>query len=263
MTTAVSEPEVTFQFHGLELLWTLARTDFKTRYHGTIGGLAWALLKPFAMFVVLASVFSFVFSADESYRVNLIIGLFLFDFFGEATRTGITSLYLKGFLLAKARFPSWIVVVASIANPLITLAIVVIVMLVFVTATVGAPSLAHLALFAYYLLLFVTIVVGFSLGTSVLFLIYRDLNQIWDVVVHAGFFIAPVVYPLSIIPERYHLYLYLWPPTPVIEFSRSVLTAGIVPSGLAHLWLTLEAVCVLGIGTAVFKRYAPGAAERL
>src|SRR3954465_6783423 len=81
------------------LVWTFTRTDFKTRYHGTLGGFVWALLKPLAMFLVLYAVFSFVFVSEPSYRMNLILGLFLFDFFSEATKTGLTSLYQKGFLL--------------------------------------------------------------------------------------------------------------------------------------------------------------------
>ena len=64
---------------------------------------------------------------------------------------------------------------------------------------------------------------GFSLATSVLFLGYRDLNQVWDVITQAGFFLAPIIYPLGIVPERFHIYFYLWPPTPVIEFSRAAL----------------------------------------
>ena len=66
------------------------------------------------------------------------------------------------------------------------------------------------------------VVVGISLAGSVLFLRYRDLNQVWDVVTQAGFFVAPIIYPLGVIPERYHFYLYAWPPTAIIEFSRAV-----------------------------------------
>src|SRR6478735_6721461 len=87
------------------LVWTLVRTDFKARYHGTLSGFVWALLKPTAMFVVLTSVFSLVFAADPSYKLNLIIALFLWDFFAEGTKTGLTSLHAKGFLLAKSRLP--------------------------------------------------------------------------------------------------------------------------------------------------------------
>ncbi len=63
-----------------------------------------------------------------------------------------------------------------------------------------------------------------------LFLRYRDLNQVWEVVIQAGFFLAPIIYPLGILPERFHFYLYIWPPTPVIEFSRAVLVAGVLPT---------------------------------
>ena len=47
---------------------------------------------------------------------------------------------------------------------------------------------------------------------------YRDLNQVWEVVTHAGFFVAPIIYPIDVLPERLHFYLYLWPPTPIILF---------------------------------------------
>ena len=58
-----------------------------------------------------------------NYKLDLIVGLFLWDFFAEGTKTGLTSLHAKGFLLTKARFPSWILVVTSISNALITLAV--------------------------------------------------------------------------------------------------------------------------------------------
>ena len=70
------------------LIWTLIRTDFKARYHGTLSGFVWALLKPTAMFVVLVAVFSFVFRGEPNYKLNLILGLFLWDFFADATKTG-------------------------------------------------------------------------------------------------------------------------------------------------------------------------------
>ena len=68
------------------LFWTLVRTDFKARYHGTLGGFVWALLKPLSMFVVLMGVFSFLFASDPTYKLDLIVGLFLWDFFAEAPR---------------------------------------------------------------------------------------------------------------------------------------------------------------------------------
>ncbi len=104
-----------------------------------------------------------------------------------------------------------------------------------------------------YLIHYVAIVAGFSLAASVLFMQYRDLNQVWEVISHAGFFVAPIIYPLQILPERVHAYLYLWPPTPIILFSRSVLVDGQMPSLLAHALLTAETLVILAAGAAIYQ----------
>ena len=223
------------------LAWTLVRTDFKTRYQPTVGGFVWALLKPFAMFLVLIAVFSFIFGGDPAYRFYLIIGLFLWDFFAEATKHGLVSLQAKSYLLNKAPFPSWILVVTAASNALITLAVFCVVITVFLAAAGRAPGVGALALF----------------------LRYRDLNQVWDVAIQAGFFVAPIVYPLSIIPERFHFFLYLWPPTPIIQFSRAVLVDGTVPTARAHAFLALETLVVFGAGVLLFRALAPRVAEYL
>lgn len=245
------------------LVWTLVRTEFKTRYHGTIGGFAWALLKPVSMFVVLLGVFSLLFASDPDYKLKLIVGLFLWDFFAEATKVGLTSLHGRGYLLTRARVPLWILVVTSISNPLLTLAVFGAATLVFLTAAGHPPALWAIAAFAAYGVMLVAVVIGFSLASSVLFLRYRDLNQVWEVVTQAGFFLAPVIYPLSILPERYHVYLYAWPPTPVIEFSRAVLVGGATPSARGHLLLLAGAALSLIAGGAIFRALSPKAAEYL
>jgi homopolymeric O-antigen transport system permease protein len=243
------------------LIWTLVRTDFKARYHGTLGGFVWALLKPLSMFLVLMAVFSFLFARNPTYKLDLIVGLFLWDFFAEGTKTGLASLHARGYLLTKARVPSWILVVTSIANAAITLIVFDIVVVGFLSWQGHPPTIAALVAFAGYSLSLGAIVIGFSLASSVLFLRYRDLNQVWEVALQAGFFLAPVIYPIEILPERYHFYLYVWPPTPIIEFSRSVLVNGILPTSTGHAYLALDAVLCLVAGVAIFSRLSARAAE--
>jgi len=242
------------------LTWTLIRTDFKARYHGTFSGFAWALLKPIGIFLVLMAVFSFIFP-DPRYKLQLIIGLFLWDFFAEGTKTGLASLDAKAFLFKKTRVPLWVLVLTSIANPLITLAVFGAVIVVFLTVAGAPPSAEGVALFAVYCTALLLLVVGFSLATSVLFLRYRDLNQVWDVVAQAGFFVAPIIYPLGIVPERLHIYFYLWPPTPIIEFSRAALVMHQVPSARGHAYLAIEVLAALAAGILLMRRYGPRAAE--
>jgi lipopolysaccharide transport system permease protein len=107
------------------------------------------------------------------------------------------------------------------------------------------------------------IVTGISLAGSVLFLRYRDLNQVWEVMIQAGFFLAPIIYPLRIIPEAYHFYLYLWPITPVVQFARSVLVEGVVPTARGHALLALVSFATLLLGIVIFRRLSLRAAEAL
>ena len=127
-------------FSHAGLIWTLVRTDFKARYHGTLGGFVWALLKPMSMFVVLMGVFSFLFASNPAYKLNLIVALFLWDFFAESTKSGLTSLHARGYLLTKARVPSWILVVTSISNAVITLGVFWLVIVVFIVADGRPPT---------------------------------------------------------------------------------------------------------------------------
>jgi lipopolysaccharide transport system permease protein len=78
------------------------------------------------------------------------------------------------------------------------------------------------------------------------------------VVIQVGFFIAPIIYPLDIIPEHYHRYLFLWPPTVIIEFARGVLVG---PT--AHLYLAIDVALILLVGLLIFRRLSPRAAELL
>ncbi len=207
--------------------------------------------------------FSLIFSMDRDYPINLIIGLFVWDFFAEATRSGMGSLHAKSFLLTKASFPRWILVLASSSNAIVTVTLFSVVVTSYVALTRDTLGPVQLGLFLLYLLLFLVIIVGFSLASSVLYLCYRDLNQVWDLALQAGFFVAPIIYPLEILPEKYHIYLYLWPPTPVIQFIRMVLVNGEVPSLKAHLLLVASAAAALAVGIWLYRRFVPRAVEEL
>ncbi len=118
-------------------------------------------------------------------------------------------------------------------------------------------------LYLFYLALYLVIVWGFSFAASVLFLRYRDLNQLWDLALQAGFFAAPVIYSLDILPERIHVFLYAWLPTPVIQFTRDVLVRGTPPTPAAHLLLAASAALALATGYLIFRTLSPRIVEEL
>jgi ABC-2 type transport system permease protein len=182
------------------LLWTLVRTDFKTRYHGTVGGYVWAMVKPAVMFIVLLGVFSLIFSMDPDYPINLIIGLFVWDFFAEATRSGMGALHAKSFLLTKASFPRWVLVLTSSSNALITVTLFSVVVTLYLA--IGRQTLTpiHFLLFLGYLLLFLCIIIGFSLAASVLYpVLSRPQTSCGICACRQVFSSRPIIYPLEII----------------------------------------------------------------
>jgi ABC-type polysaccharide/polyol phosphate export permease len=154
-------------------------------------------------------------------------------------------------------------VITSSSNAVITLLVFTIAILLYLAWAGRFPGPSRLLLFIVYEIEMGMIVLGFSLSMSVLYPRYRDLNHLWDAISQAGFFAAPIIYPIQILPESLHPYLYLWPPTPVIEFARQVLIQGTIPSLEANLLLLLAALSILVVGIVVFQRHVPRAMEHL
>ena len=140
--------------HYGELIWMLAKTDFRMRYQGSVLGFVWALLKPLFVFVILNLVFSQLFASDiPYYSLQLLTGILLWNFFAEGTMVGLTSLMSKGHVLKKIAFPRWVVVVAawlqSLMSFVVTMAILLLALLFF-----QVPMSAwQLLMFGWYLLM--------------------------------------------------------------------------------------------------------------
>jgi ABC-type polysaccharide/polyol phosphate export permease len=83
------------------------------------------------------------------------------------------------------------------------------------------------------------------------------------VITNAGFFLAPVIYPLDIVPERLHRFLYLWPPTSVMEFARAALIGTALPTARGHLLFVVMALGCLLAGVGIYRRLVPAVAEHL
>ena len=100
------------------ILREMVVTDFKIRYQGSALGYLWSLLKPLFMFAILYGVFTYVFKIGdgvEHYPVYLLLGIVLWNFFTEATMTGLSSIVGSGDLIRKISIPRYLIVVASSA----------------------------------------------------------------------------------------------------------------------------------------------------
>ena len=165
-----------------ELVWMLAKTDFKLRYQGSVLGYLWALLKPLLMFSILNFIFSSIFAArgqgSEYYSLQLLVGILMFNFFSEGTSAGMQSLLSKSQLVTKIYIPRWTLILASTINAAMIYLMNLSVVVAFFAWKQFLPSPASVGLFLLYSVIIYIIVLSFALITAPLFVRFRDLSMI-------------------------------------------------------------------------------------
>ena len=211
------------------LLKELVKTDFKLRYQGSVIGYLWSILKPLLLFLVMYLVFvRFLRFGDAipHFAIALLLGITIWNFFGEATNMGMLSMVNRGDLLRKVNFSKQIIVFSVIANALINLLLSLIVVIVF--AFINGVQMSWTVVFAPFLLFeLVIFTTGISFILATLFVYFRDLGPIWEVVMQAGFYSTPIIYPIIQISNSHMTMakiLMLNPMAQIIQDMRYILT---------------------------------------
>jgi ABC-2 type transport system permease protein len=254
------------------LTWTLAATDFKLRFYGSMLGYLWTLARPFLFFGVIYFVFTEIVGLDRSvknYGVYILFALVLFNFFGEATGGCVNCLVVRENLLRKMRFPRLVIPLAVVLTALMNLAMTLIAVVIFAIASGVYPSARWLELPLLIGTLSV-LATGVGLLLSSLFVRFRDVQPIWEVVSQMLFYASPVLYVTTLVPEKYqHAYL-ISPVAATLTQMRHAIVDPSAPSAAAAIGgadrLLIPAALVLGIfclGVFVFGREAPKIAENL
>ncbi|XLQ20261.1 MAG: ABC transporter permease [Candidatus Moraniibacteriota bacterium] len=209
-----------------ELIWMLAKTDFKLRYQGSVLGYVWAVLQPLLLFLVLAAVFSGVFGTGargggiENYSLQLLVALMLFTFFSEGTNAGMNALKSKAQLVTKIYVPRWSIILASTINTGMVFLMNIIVIIAFFIGFQFMPSIASIILSITFAVALYILILSFSLITAPLLLYLRDVAMIWQVALRVMFYILPILYPLTMLPVWTHKFILLNPVAFIIHFTK-------------------------------------------
>lgn len=207
-----------------ELIWMLAKTDFKLRYHGSVLGYLWALLKPLLTFAVLNFVFSSMFNPRgdglSTYSLQLLVALMMFYFFSEGTGAGMGSLLSKAQLVTKIYVPRWTIILASTINATLIFLMNLLVIALFFAIKGFMPSLAAIGMFLLFSVFIYIIVLSFALLTAPLYVKFRDLSMIWEVLLMIILYASPIIYPLTTLPAEYHKFILLNPIAFIIHFTK-------------------------------------------
>lgn len=261
--------------YSLILLRQLVITDFKLRYQGSVLGYVWSLLRPLFLFVILYLVFGVFFNAGAGiphFPVYLLLGILLWNYFSEVTNTGVSIIVGKGDLLRKLNFPKYVIVLAGSVSALINLAINFAVLAVFmVISGVDIHWNAFLVIFVLIELFIFSLGVAFLL--SALFVRFRDVNYIWEIVMQAAFYLTPILYPLTLIIEKSELIAKLAmfsPMAQIIQDARYLLVTQntitfeyLFSTGWYRLVPILITIIFAGLAAWYFRRQSPKFAEEI
>ena len=255
------------------LALTLAKTDWKVRFFGSALGYGWSLLRPLLLFGIVYFVFSYVIGAGETveyYGVLLLLGMILYFGFAEISGGALTSMVDRESLLRKVGFPRAVVPLSVALVATMNLALNLIVLAVFVVASGVNPRWTWLLLPLPFVLLLV-FATGVAMLLSALYVRYRDVQPIWDVVLQALFYATPILYPIELLAAKYDTLAkiaLLNPIAALIQEARHLLTgAPSLSESLGSTALIAAPVAILigvtMLGFWVFDRMAPRAAEEL
>jgi lipopolysaccharide transport system permease protein len=247
----------------LSLIWGLSFSEFKLRYRGSALGFLWSLISPLFTLVTLYVVFHLFMKIDiPDYELYLLLGVILWNFFVRGTTLGLSSIVSRGPLIKKVYFPREIVVLSLCLTELYT-AVCTIAVFGIIFAVLKPALSATILLFPLVLLKEFLLIAGISLGLSALYVFYRDIAYIWEVVVQAGFWLTPIVYSTEIVPAKYLGAYMLNPMAIVIASSRDLLIYGKAAEPLGFIAGFAYYLAILAAGYLIFRHYEPRFAEEV
>lgn len=250
-------------FKYKELIKNLVMSDLKAKYANSVMGFAWSMLTPLLMMLIMYFVFNNVFRfTQEHYALYLLIGITGWRFFANGTSTAMVSITGKSSLVTKIYIPREIltlsVVISAFISSFLEFLVLIPLLLIF-----GATFSLKILLFPFLQIIYFMIIYGLALMLASLYVYHRDLGHIWEVILQIGFFLSPIVYPVSLIPETYKFYYMLNPITRLIEMYRDVLLFDSIP-GFIDFGLTIVSGIILFVfGSWLFKRLSRRFAENI
>ena len=217
------------------LTYNIARNEFKLRFFGSVLGYLWQLMRPlllfgvlYVFFIVVAKVNSQTGPGDAHYGVQLLGSIVLFTFFGEATGSAVRSVVDRENLVRKIQFPRLVIPLAVVLLALFNLGLNLLVVLAFALAEGVTPMLSWLEL--PLLIAFLAILsTGVAMLLSALFVKFRDIQPIWEVVSQILFYASPVIISLATVksklsPTMLHIYMLNPLATTLQQFRHAFIT---------------------------------------
>lgn len=256
-----------FAYRGF-ILGSMKR-EFQTKYSNSLLGAAWNVINPLAMIIVYTVIFSQIMGAKLpgvdstfAYSIYLCAGILTWGLFAELTSEGQNVFLKNANVLKKLSFPRICLPIIVVANACVNFSIIFTLFTLFLLISGNFPGLPFLATFPLLVLLII-FALGLGITMGVLNVFFRDVGQFFGIFITFWFWLTPIVYPVTILPERIQALVILNPMAPLLGAFQDVLVRGKWPH-----WESLWLVALLGIilciiGMGLFRRHASEIVDEL
>ncbi|MGH9928968.1 MAG: ABC transporter permease [Pyrinomonadaceae bacterium] len=245
-----------------ELLYFLTLRDVKVRYKQTLMGLAWVIIQPLGTMLIFTLVFNRFVRLDAGplpYPLFALSGLLLWLFFANAVTNSTNSLISNANLITKVYFPRMFIPAASVGAGLVDLAVAFL-LLIVMCFYYGVSLTLHSLLLPLIILLLTLLALGVGLLSAALTVKYRDLRHALPFIIQLWMFASPVIYPVSVVPQRWKWLLTVNPLAGIIEGFRASLTGQ--PFNWLHLSVSAAiTLALLVCSVYVFRRFEDNFAD--
>lgn len=232
--------------------------DLRGRYAGSGFGLLWSVINPLAQLAIFTFVFSSVLAVrfgegDRPFVLYLACALFPWLAFQESVLRSTTCLVDNAVLVKRVVFPVEVLPVqlalVALVHQLIALALLLVLMV-----ALGVPPQPALLALPALVAVQTLLMVGCGWAAAALHVYFRDTAQVLNVVFPMWFYLTPIIYPHSLVPESLRPVLALNPVTALVQDYRDLFLHGVVPLGGRELWLVAVSVAAFVGGASIFGR---------
>lgn len=239
------------------LLQNLITRDFKVKYRRSVLGIAWSLLNPILMMLILYAVFSRMLGdrfAVEYYPLHIMMGQVLFIFFNEATNSANYSVIDSAALIKKVYIPKYLFPVEKVlfafVNLIFSMGAILVMLFIF-----RVPFSWTMLLFPVPLIAMLGFTMGMGLILSALCVFFRDMRHLYTILTTAWMYLTPIIYPLEVVEESWiGVIVKINPLTWYVEYFRRVVLHGQLPTLGMNLICFGWAVVFMLIGTIFFYK---------
>lgn len=238
------------------------KREFQSKYRNSLLGAAWTVINPLAMIIVYTVIFSQLMRAKLpgidstfAYSIYLCAGVLTWGLFAEIVGRAQNTFLEHANLLKKLSFPRLCLPVTVVANALLNFFIVFGLFSVFLLISGNFPGLVYLALIPVLAIL-VAFAIGLGISLGVLNVFFRDVGQFFGIVIQFWFWLTPIIYPISILPESVRSLMGYNPMASLMTAFQDILVTGQWPAWQSLLPITILAVALCVLGMHLFRKHA-------